>query len=514
MSTKSLYSIEIELSILATLLQYPETYVEIPFINSKDFSRQNSSIYAVISNIIENKGVPDEIIVAEKLKALGITLDGLEVGDFCSALKIRPIDKRNMVSLGKELKKKTLVRTIYNNAAQVQKEVLENQDKSAADLIGITDKYLGESLISLTSEERVATNLLEEIPEIIEELGSDEDLSTLINSPYKTWNDVIGPFRQGQIYLWAARQGSRKSTLLLDIARKLPEVNPQNEDLCILYLDTEMDKRDAAVRYIAASIGCPSFLIDSRKWKYDSYWAPRIKGELERIIGLKQKNIYFESIANMGTSEMEKFIRKWKLTQCGRMRNSVIIYDYFKLNNADKKELGNEGEHSQGYKKCEVIKDLAEWTKSPVLSALQQNRSGDILSKDGPSDNSSSNSISDRIGWLVAVLAILRNRTPDEFTLDSVKGLLAPTNKMIFLKTRYLWEHGPDFLKYVSIKENGKIKNIPNFMNFNIDGFNVTDQGTYDQWLTRIGKIAVKTNRMVSEKKLENEADMGDRPAF
>jgi hypothetical protein len=42
---KQLFSLEIEQSILATLIQYPETYVEIPFINSKDFSRQNSTLY-------------------------------------------------------------------------------------------------------------------------------------------------------------------------------------------------------------------------------------------------------------------------------------------------------------------------------------------------------------------------------------------------------------------------------------------------------------------------------------
>lgn len=512
---KQLYSIEIEQSIIATLLQYPETYVEIPFLNSKDFSKQNSPIFAVISNIIENKGRPDEIIVAEKLKSLGITLDGIEVGDYCSSLKIRPVDKRNILDLGKSLKKKTLVRTIHDNAIKVQKEVLENEDKSAKDLIAITDKYLGESLIAISTEEREAKNLLEELPAVIEEMGNPENISEFINMPYKTWNDIIGPLRPGQIYCWSARQGSKKSTLLLDIARDIAAANPDKEDLAILYNDTEMNLNDAIVRYVAGNIGVPPFLIDSRKWKLSAFWAPKIKAEVERIQAMKHKNIWFEPIGNMGISELEKFVKKWKLTKCGRMRQSVLIYDYLKLNNNDKKEFGNkEGEHAQAYQKIEVIKDLAEWCKSPVLTALQQNRSGDVFSKAGPDDSSASNSLSDRIGWLVAVLAILRARTPDEMHFDSTEEMKAPSNKMIFQKTRYLWEHGPAFLNYVKVKDGKEIKYIPNFMNFEIDNFKVKDMGTYDQWLIKTGRNAVKINKAVSESKLQKEADKGEEPAF
>ncbi len=513
---KNLYSVEIEQSILAILLQYPESYVEIPFLNSKDFSRQNSPIFAVISNLIENKGRPDEIIVSEKLKSLGITLDGgLEVGDYCSSLKIRPVDKRNILDLGKALKKKTLVRTIHDNAIKVQKEVLESEDKSAKDLIGIADKYLGESLISITDNEREAKNLLEELPAIIEEMGNPENISEFINMPYKTWNDIIGPLRPGQIYCWAARQGSKKSTLLLDITRDIAAANPDKEDLAVLYCDTEMSMNDAIVRYVAGNIGCPSFLIDSRKWKFSKEWAPKINQEVQRIMNLKHKNIWFESIGNMGLSEMEKFIKRWKLTKCGRMRSSVIMYDYLKLNNNDKKEMGTkEGEHSQAYFKIESIKDLAEWTKSPVLTALQQNRSGDILSKTGPDDSSASNSLSDRIGWLVAVLAILRGRTPDEMLADSTPDMKAPSNKMIFQKTRYLWEHGPAFLNYVRVGKGKDVRYVPNFMNFEIDNFKVHDRGTYDQWLIKTGHHAVKLNKAVSESKLQGEANKGKEPPF
>jgi replicative DNA helicase len=454
-------------------------------------------------------------VVAEKLKSLGITLEGLEVGDFCSALKIRPVDKRNILDLAKALKKKTLIRTIHENAIKVQKEVLENEDKSAKELVGIADKYLGESLISITQNEREAKNLLEELPSVIEEMGNPENISDFINMPYKTWNDIIGPLRPGQIYMWAARQGSKKSTLLLDITRDIAAANPDKEDMAVLFLDSEMTINDAIVRYVAGNIGCPPFLMDSKKWKFSKEWAPKINEEVRRIQNLKHKNIWFEPIGNMGMSEVEKFVKRWKLTKCGRSRSSVIVYDYFKLNNNDKKELNSkEGEHSQSYQKIEIIKDLCDWTTSPLLSALQQNRSGDILSKDGPDDSSASNSLSDRIGWLVAVLAILRGRTPDEMLNDSTPEMKAPSNKMIFQKTRYLWEHGPAFLNYIRVGKGKDVKYTPNFMNFDITNFKVTDCGTQDQWLIKTGQQAVKINKAVSESKLIKEADKGEEPAF
>jgi replicative DNA helicase len=506
MSTKSLYSIEIELSILATLLQYPETYVEIPFINSKDFSRQNSSIYAVISNIIENKGVPDEIIVAERVKALGLSLDNIEIGDFCSVLKIRPVDKRNIVDLAKELKLITLQRTIYQNSVKIQQEILatgKDAPKTAKEMIDITDKYLGSSLISLTGDEPEPTNLLEVLPDIIEEYGNDTVQSNDLIWPYPSLQDAISRARAKNLMIFAARSGGNKSTFLLDMMRKMPEANPEKGDeLNILYLDSEMQVADAVLRYVAGKIGVPYWLIDSRKWKFDQKWAKKIYAEMDRIRNQKSKNLYFDAIGNKTSSELEKYIKRFYLNKVGRGNPFLIIYDYLKITNADRDK--NTKEYEAAYDKTQALKEIAEYCDCPVVSAVQTNRAGITNGKDSKTIDDSENSLSmsDRLNWLVSYMGILRKRTHDEMLMDSTPEAKASTHKLVTTKTRYLGVKGPEFLDFVRIKENGKVAYRPNFINLNIENFNVEDRGLYSDLVVKLGKNGLKLK------------DSDDQPAF
>jgi len=502
---KSLYSVEIEQSILAILLQHPETYVEIPFINSKDFSRQNSPVFAVISSIVENKGRPDEIIVAEKLKALGITLDGLEVGDFCSALKIRPVDKKNILDLGKALKKKTLIRTIHENAIKVQKEVLENEDKSARELIGIADKYLGNSLVSLTGEEPEPINLLEVLPNIIEEYGEERVNSNDLIMPYESIQKNLSGARAKSLMIYAARSGGNKSTFLLDIMRRMPEANPDKADeLKILYLDSEMFIEDAVLRYIAGKIGVPYWLIDSRKWRYDAIWCPKIRAELEKIRGQKNKNLYFESIGNKSGPEVEKYIKRFYLNKVGRGNPFLVMYDYLKITNADKTSE-NKQEYIAAYDKTQILKEVAEYCICPVITAVQTNRSGIVDGKKSSdiSDDAGQLSMSDRLNWLVSYMGILRKRTHDEMLADSTPEMKASSHKLITTKTRYLGEKGPEFMEYVRVKNGKDINYRPNFINLDINNFSVIDRGTYSDALKLTGKSKISLNK---------PAD--DQPAF
>lgn len=503
---KSLYSIEIEQSVIATLLQYPETYVEIPFINSKDFSKQNSPIFAVISNIIENKGRPDEIIVAEKLKSLGITLNGIEVGDYCSSLKIRPVDKRNILDLGKSLKKKTLVRTIHDNAIKVQKEVLENEEKPAKELIEITDKYLGKSLVSLSGDEKEPINLLEELPDVIEEYGNDLDESDDIIMPYPTWRENLGNLKTQNLYAVIARAGSSKSTFLLDMMRRVPDANPNKADeLSLLYLDSEMVATDTMLRYIAGSIGVPYWLIDSRKWRHDPFWCPKIRAELERIRAQKNKNIYFEQIGNKSGIELEKYIKRFYLNKVGRGNPFMVFYDYLKISEGDKTDK-NSQEYQIAYTKSSILKEVAEYCNCPIFTAIQANRSGIVTGRNASDiqDNEGSGSMSDRLNWLVAYMGILRKRTHDEMLEDSTPERKAASHKLITTKTRYLGEKGPSFLDYVRVQRGKEVSYRPNFINFDIHNFCVKDRGSFSDEMLAAGRSKVP---------LSKESN-NDQPAF
>lgn len=487
----SLYNVDLELNYIAGLLKYPDTYQDTDYLTPQDFSKANGDIFGVIKSIIESGDHPTSVIIAEKCHAISVVLDGVDIKDFCDALSIRQIDKQGVSPSARELKKKAIIRKICENADKLKREVVERQTEPAKVIVQITDKYLGESLISLTGDDKKATNLLQVLPGIIEDMGNSPDESPYINTPYETWNNVFGPLRPGQLYFTIARQGSNKSTLLLDMMRKIPEANPKKPNLNILYLDTEMRIEDAVVRYIAGKIGCPYWLIDSRQWRKDAKWSPIIRKELDMIMNSKNKNLWFESIGNMSGKELVKFVRRWKLQQCGRENEAVIIYDYLKINVADKADSNSQSEFEMAYEKTEMLKDVAEKVDAPLLSALQANRAGDGASRAGADDSSAAASISDRIGWLAALMLILRRRMPDEVNKDSFPNMPAPSHMLKDIKQRYLGKDGPDYLGYVKVKIGNEIKYLKNYINMDINNFNVTDKGTYSQWLEAAGKLKV-----------------------
>jgi len=371
--------------------------------------------------------------------------------------------------------------------------VLENEDKSAKELVGIADKYLGNSLVSLTGEEKEATNLLEVLPDIIEEYGNDLDESSDIIMPHKTWRENIGNLKCQNLYAVIARAGASKSTFLLDMMRKIPEANPLKvDDLSLLYIDSEMTVNDTILRYVAGSIDVPYWLIDSRKWRYDPIHAPRIRKELDRIRNLKNKKIWFEQVGNKSGIELEKYIKRFYLNKVGRGNPFIVFYDYLKISEGDKTDK-NSQEYQQAYTKSAILKETAEYCNCPIFTAIQANRSGIVTGKSASDlqDNEGSGSMSDRLNWLVAYMGILRKRTHDEMLDDSTPTYKAASHKLITTKTRYLGEKGPSFLDYVRVKNGKDVSYKPNFNNFNVANFSVTDCGTLIQQMEAAGKSKI-----------------------
>lgn len=488
----SFYCLETEKAIIVCLLKNPEVYVELSFLNTKDFSKTNSPIFSVISQIIETKGTPDPIIVINNLNSLGITISGIEIADYINNLMLLNVEPKNVVALAKELKKKTLIRTLVENTDKLKHEVVASENKSGKDILGLVDKYLGDSLFSLTGDNPEPVNVLETLPDIIEEFGNEQNTSTDIIMPYKSFRENLGNLKCQNLYVIMARSGGSKSTFLLDMMRQISDYN-MDKDLSILYLDTEMRPEDAMIRYIAGAIGVPYWLIDSRQWRKDSVWCPKIRAELDRIRKKKTKKLYFEQIGNKSGIELEKYVKRFYLNKVGRGNPFFVLYDYLKISEADKADSKGQQEYIVAYTKTEILKELAEYCNCPIFTAIQENRSGITTGKSAHQidDSEGSASMSDRLNWLVAFMGKLRKRTHDEMLEDSMPDRKAPTHKLIATKTRYLGRHGPQFLDYVKVKIGNQVMYRQNFINLNIDNFAVEDMGTYSEMLERIGKTKI-----------------------
>ena len=478
----SQFSLDLEKVIISAVLNYTDVYPEISnFITSNDFSKVNSVIFEVIKNIIENKGTPSPVLIAEKIKALSLNLPGIEVLDYLDALKRLDVKRSEVISIAKELKKFTLVRNIVERADKLKKEVTEGGDKDIGEIVERVDHAFGDSLITLGDSNTKVQNVYEMLPDFIEELGNEPDKPNGYVMPYKTWDAQFGLLKPCSVSVNAARQGSGKSTFLMDCADKIVTQTNKNQDIKVLYLDTEMTCGDYMVRLAAARSGAPHWLIDSRQWRKDSVWCPKIRGKLQEIKN-GPKNVFFEQVGSTSINDTCSLIKRWYFNTVGRGNKCLIVYDYIKVLIADRSR--NLAEYAAALDKVQYLKDVADFINAPLLSAIQLNRYGVVTNKAGESPDDSENaiSISDRIGWIVSFMGILRRHTPEEYAEAQC------THRLVKLKGRTQGREGMGHMEFIKIVEGSKVRFVPNHLLFNIDNFNVEDKGDYRELIKRVGK--------------------------
>ncbi len=474
--SQTLFSIEAEKQVIGGIIQYPELYVELkPYLRSSDFSRINSTVWAVMEQEIENKGSPTPIILAARLSNLNIKFDGIEAFDYLENLRYTSIDKRGIVTVAKEIKKLSIVRTIYMNADQLKRRMLELVDAPASDILTEVDKTLSDSLMMFDSNEEEAVNLYAELKDFIEERGNNPVTDQGYAMPFKLWNDYYGGLRRGGIYFTASRSGQGKSTFLSFIADQVANVCNPGQNIKVLFLDTEMDKFDQMTRLAAVRTNCPFHLIDTGNWRKDEKWFPKMRAELEKI-EKENRNLYFKQVASMGTDDLCNFIKRWFYKHVGKGGNALIVYDYMKVLAGDGD--GRSPEWAIALHKMQRLKDLAIELNAPLFTALQVNRTGTTTNKQSGEvvDDESVLSISGRIDWLVNYGGILRRKTPDEIAED---GVDFGTHKLITLKSRFQGRVSSGHQDLVKIMDKGKVKYKQNYLCFKIDNFNVEEAGDY-----------------------------------
>jgi replicative DNA helicase len=468
-----IYSLQVERHVLSGLLKYQDLFADIDvFLSENDFFNDvHSTIYSVFKNIKYKGEIVDKVLLAEKIKNLGISFkDEINIFDYIDNLTFSQITEQATMTACKELIKFRIRRELCQTADNLKEYVTKNAEDSLDDIIGKIDGIYNKK-ISSYSENDIPINIFEGVEELIEERGNSPKDETGLITPYSEFNRMYGGLKNGNIYAIASRPGQGKSTWLNDICFKTA-INPKNKTKTLI-LDTEMQTVDIQLRMVASLSGVPVWYLETGNWRKNEEMTRKVREAWSKV---KKYEYFHYHVGNKNIDQICSIIRRWYLSKVGRGNQAMIAYDYIKL--TGEKVGQNWAEHQAIGDKIDKLKRISEEIQCPVITAMQLNRTGESFNRKGAEvvDDSSVISLSDRLQWFASFVAIFRRKTLDELTLD---GQNFGTHKLIPTKTRFQGKDAAGHQDLVRrLDSKGKETWAQNYLNYQVENFNIEERGS------------------------------------
>jgi replicative DNA helicase len=469
-------SLQVEKHTLSGLIKHPQTFPEVaPFLTEKEFFDEvHSTIFLIIRSCFDKNEKWDKVLLAEKIKNLGVSFKNeINIYDYIDNLSFIPITIQATIDSAKELIKLRIRRDLETMAEQMKKFVRESGNASLDEIVGGIDGIYGQRVSLYTSEDQ-PQNLYGGIESMVIDRSNNPIEETGVKTPYSEFNRLYGGLKPGQIYAIASRPGQGKSTWIEDICIKSCQINDIKAFIC----DTEMSTEDIRWRAAAAKSGVPQWYVETGQWRKNVEMDKKMRKALAEIKVMGDQNyVTHYHVGNKNLDQVISMIRRWYYANVKPGAPCIIAYDYLKLTLGENVEK-NWGEYQVLGEKIDRLKRLAEELNCIIITAIQLNRSGENHNRQSStvSDDSSAIAISDRLQWFAAFVAIFRRKTLDEIALD---GEEFGSHKLIPLKTRF---QGKDAAGHHDLvrrtNEDGDVKYVNNYLNFNVDNFDVSEMGS------------------------------------
>ena len=118
-----IYSLKIEKHVLSGLIKHPDLFAEVErFVSEKDFYNDvHRTIFCVIRSILLNGGKLDKVLLAEKIKNLGVSFrDDIDIYSYVDNLAFSQIQPKAVLEAARELLKLRIRREIQETAQAVK----------------------------------------------------------------------------------------------------------------------------------------------------------------------------------------------------------------------------------------------------------------------------------------------------------------------------------------------------------------------------------------------------------
>jgi len=468
-----IYSLQIERHVLSGLIKYQDLFTDIDiFVSENDFYNDiHSTIYSVYKNIKYKGEKVDKVLLAEKIKNLGISFkDDINIYDYIDNLTFSQITEEGTIESCKELVKLRIRREISQTADKLKKFVINSHEDSIDKIISEVDSIYSDK-ISAYEYGQEPVNILQDLEDVVEQIGNNPKEEVGLMTPYKEFNKLYGGLKNGNLYAIVSRPGQGKSTWINDICYQTSRIEKNN--VKTLILDTEMQTLDIQLRLLSAISDVPMWYIETGNWRKNEEMVRKVRGSWAQI---KDNQYYHFHVGNKNIDQICSIIRRWYLSKVGRGNQALIAYDYVKL--TGEKVSQNWAEHQAIGLKIDKLKRISEEISAPIITAMQLNRSGESFNRSASTviDDSSVIALSDRLQWFASFVGIFRRKTLDELALD---GQEFGTHKLIATKTRFQGKESAGHQDLVRrLDSSGKQIWAQNYLNYNVANFKIEERGS------------------------------------
>lgn len=412
-----------ERAVLAGICRYgSEAYYDVAdIIDNGTFTiDSNSVIFNCIKRLFEEDDsrkidVPSILSSAKELGLSDFFNNKNEISHLGAVLKF-PVLFENIRRFAGKARKLQIARMMVDQLDDTKEKYLGLKgDESVSHILGLAEESIFDFTSLLNDHDDAPELLFGDLDEYLEDKAENQVDQIGIATGFTKYDFAIGGgLRKGTVNVIGARTKVGKSLIGLNMGADIA-----SRDIPVLYLDTEMTKKDQQNRggsMLSYGTTGKSTINDIETGQFANNDF-RKNSLMELAKNKKSIPFYHKNIGGKPFEDQISIMRRWLakvvgLNDQGKAKDCVIVYDYLKLMEASELAKSDLKEFQLLGFMMTALHNFALRYEVPILSFIQLNRDG--INK----ESTDAASGSDRIMWLCSNFTIYKQKSDEEIAQD------------------------------------------------------------------------------------------------
>ncbi|OOS07772.1 replicative DNA helicase [Moraxella cuniculi DSM 21768] len=368
MSRQPPHNIEMEQSLLASLMSIPEAFTNIEtIVSSEDFyGERHKKIFDAINHLANINQPYDALMVHDYLERVG-QLQQVGGEEYLATINQSTANFFNLISYAEKVRELSIYRQLIGSANNMLALAYHPKKQTATEILDTVEAdifRIGESFArgsSKTGPQRI-DDVLVNVTNQLQELRTRPNGLIGVNTGFEELNNKTSGFQDGNLIVLAARPAMGKTALALNFVQAA-----LMENKAAAVFSMEMSAEDIAIRMLAAWGGIHQGRLSSANMQEDE-WARLMNA----MTLLQEKNLYIDARSDLSPSEIRASCRRIAKNHPNGL--GMVMVDYMQLMrvaNLSHNKVAEIGEISRS------LKGLARELNCPVIALSQLNRAAD-----------------------------------------------------------------------------------------------------------------------------------------